>query len=150
MNFRTGFLSALLFGTMASTAHAAVLADFTAGALTLTAQNEAQIVVTCNAGNVAVNSNSALTPGGVSCAGVLNLVVNGDALDNTIDISGMQAAQFTALTGTSLFGGVGNDQFIGSFVADIVTGGPFLIFGENRFGETRQRMSNCTGAFNSF
>ena len=124
MNLKTGFLSALLFGSMASTAHATVLADFTAGALTLTAQNEAQIVVTCNTGNVAVNGSSALTPGTVLCAGVVSLAVNGDALDNTIDLSGMQAGQFSALTGASLFGGIGNDQIVGSFVADVVTGGP--------------------------
>lgn len=120
----TRLLGTLLLAGALSPAHAAVLADFNAGTLTITAQNEAQLVLSCAAGAVAVNGNTALLPGSVTCASVSTLNVNGDALDNLIDLGGLLPADFPILTGTTVLGAGGADSLTGSFTADTLTGGP--------------------------
>ena len=105
-------------------AQAVILADFTAGTLTLTLQSEALVAVACSGSDVAVNGNTALTPATVPCAGVLHLSIQGDATDNVIDLGALAAPQFSTLAGTTLTGGAGVDTVTGSFAADSITGGP--------------------------
>ena len=120
MNIRPFAVLGVL-AALASPAHAAFTIDFTAGALSVTAVNEPVVALGCNAGQVAINGeNIAAT---VACAAVATITINGDALDNSINLSATTAADFPALTGTSLFGQAGNDLIIGSFAPDLIEGG---------------------------
>ena len=122
MNFKSFALSGLLAVLMAP-AHAAFTTVFSGGALSITADNEAQVLLTCNSGNVAINGSTALTPANVACTRVVSIIVTADALANSIDLSAMTVGEFSALTATALLGGDGVDSTVGSFTTDVVTGG---------------------------
>ena len=122
MNLKSFVLPSLL-AMLTAPAHAAFTTSFSGGVLSITAVNETQILLSCNAANVALNGNTALTPATVSCASVVSISINGDTLANTIDLSALTAVEFPALTATALLGGDGVDAIVGSFTTDIVTGG---------------------------
>ncbi len=116
-------LRAVLLAVLIAPAHAAFTNTFNGGALSITAVNEAQIVLSCNAGNVAINGNTALTPAVVACASVTNMTINGDALANNIDLSALTVGDFPVMTATALLGGDAIDTISASFTSDVVTGG---------------------------
>ncbi len=75
-----------------------VSATFLDEILTITSDADDSIVVSDNAGNVAVNGVDLDVAGPVASADVVTLLVNGGPGDNSIDLSGVTQAAFAALT----------------------------------------------------
>jgi len=93
---------------------------------------ESVVAVAESGGNVQVTIDGtpitefAMTIGAagmVAASDVRVLNVTGSAPANTIDLSGVQSAQFSQLAFTSVFAGAGSDTVIGSGVTDVVSGG---------------------------
>lgn len=109
-------------------AEAAITTSFAGGVLTVTSDAADPVVITCGlfiprapTDNVAVNGLN--VTGSPLCNQVTSVVVNGGPGANTIDLGGMLATDFVALTGTTLNGGADADLITGSFAADVVVGG---------------------------
>ena len=73
------------------------------------------IVVSCDGGQVSFESNALL-----ACATTEGIFVNGDAGNDAIDLSALQAADFPVLRQVLLEGGPDTDTIKGSFAGDIV------------------------------
>jgi hypothetical protein len=84
------------------------------------------VTVTCDTATtrVAVSVNGAApTVYTTSCSAVTSLSVTATGVfDNLIDLSKVQATQFSALTSVSVDAGAGNDVVLGSGVADTING----------------------------
>lgn len=99
--------------------------DPAGGGLTVVGQTEDDITVTCQAGQVKVNSQDAIEPP-LDCSAVASLVLDIDAEQpgsNLIDLSGVSSADFTRLTSSSANGDRGDDVIVGTALADTITGG---------------------------
>jgi hemolysin type calcium-binding protein len=119
-----GGLAALIVPlALAGSASANVSSTFDAATGTLTVTSDAAdgIAVTCAATQVKVNGNDPLASP-LACSAVVKLVVNGGPGDNTIDLSGVTATDFTALTSSEAHGNGGNDTITGTDRADTLTG----------------------------
>ena len=97
---------------------------FSQGALTITSNGADNMVVAANAnGNVTLNGTQLTVSNvAVSASSVTSLDVVGGKGKNTIDLGGVTAASFTALTTVKIDGGAGNDSIIGSSLADSING----------------------------
>ena len=73
------------------------------------------IVVSCDGGQVSFEGNALL-----ACAATEGIFVNGDAGNDAIDLSALQAADFPVLRQVLLEGGPDTDTIKGSFAGDIV------------------------------
>jgi Ca2+-binding RTX toxin-like protein len=88
------------------------------------------IEIICDgANNVALNGMNAF----MSCPEVSRIVVDGGGGKDSIDLDGVDPADFTSLTRTTLMGGAGNDvlagsqgrnTFVGGLGNDVLIGGP--------------------------
>ena len=119
-----GGLAALIVPlALAASASANVSSTFDAATGTLTVASDAAdgIAVTCVGAQVKVNGNDPLASP-LSCSAVVKLVVNGGPGDNTINLSGVTATDFTALTSSEAHGNGGNDAITGTDRADTLTG----------------------------
>lgn len=113
---------------IAGSTNAALTTSFSGGVLTVTSDAADAVVVTCGlfiprapTDTVAVNGLN--VTGSPLCNQVTSVVVNGGPGANTIDLGGMLATDFVALTSTTLNGGADADSITGSFAADTVVGG---------------------------
>ena len=122
MNSRRGRLFFLLLLAAGSDATATVTSSLSAGTLTVSSDAGDAIAVICSGGNVLVNG---VDPGSgaATCASVVQMVVNGDNLPNTIDLSAVNAVSFPQLTGSTINAQGGNDGITGSDFADQINGG---------------------------
>lgn len=106
------------------TVHAAVRITFDNGTLTFTEDGEGTSFnffnVACSGGRVRLNAS---IDAGASCASVTRIVVNTGGSFSTVDLSGVTPAAFTAMTGTTVNGGAGNDEIRGSAFNDVLAGG---------------------------
>ncbi len=73
------------------------------------------IVLSCDGGQVSFQGNALL-----ACAATEGIFVNGDAGNDAIDLSALQAADFPVLRQVVLEGGLDTDTIKGSFAGDIV------------------------------
>ncbi|MBD8525423.1 CHRD domain-containing protein [Pseudomarimonas arenosa] len=135
--------AALLFCIPA--ADAATSAGFAAGTLTVSSDAADPLVLSCNAGSVQLNASPVAGP--VACADVIQIAVTGGPGDNLIDLSALQATDFTALVQTDLIGGPGADTFIGSFAADRMVWNPGdgSDTMDGRAGNDRSEVNGSTG-----
>jgi Ca2+-binding RTX toxin-like protein len=110
---------------LAGAALGAVSSTFSGGHLTIGSDGADAIVVTCSGGVVQVNGSVPAGAGTVSCSAVTTLFVRGGPGANTIDLSGVHAADFTGLPpyGISVDGGAGDDTITGSALNDTLNGG---------------------------
>jgi hypothetical protein len=99
----------------------AVTATFSAGTLTVTSDN-ASDTITINA-PLLVEVNGNPVPGGVLPSSVTSLFVNGNGGNDTINLTAVTKAQFTALITVFIDGGEGNDIILGSEFDDDIEGG---------------------------
>ena len=119
-----GGLAALIVPlALAGSASANIRSTFDAATGTLTVTSDAAdgIAITCVGTQVKVNGNDPLASP-LSCSAVIKLVVNGGPGDNTINLSGVTAADFTALTSSEAHGNGGHDTITGTDRADTLTG----------------------------
>lgn len=95
------------------------------GALTISSNGSDNMAVAANAnGNVTLNGTQlTVSNAPVSASSVTSLDVVGGKGKNTIDLSGVTATSFTALTTVTIDGGAGNDSIIGSSLNDSISGG---------------------------
>src|SRR5690606_11252095 len=61
--------------------------------------------------------------GPAACAAISAIVVNGGPGANTIDLAGVTASAFPAVTSVTVSGGAANDTITGSGLADVINGG---------------------------
>ena len=117
--------SAACVETMESRTVPSTTSLFQAGALTITSNGSDNMAVAANAnGNVTLNGTQlTVSNAPVSASSVTSLDVVGGKGKNTIDLSGVTAASFTALTTVKIDGGAGNDSIIGSALNDSISGG---------------------------
>jgi Ca2+-binding RTX toxin-like protein len=119
-----GGLAALIVPlALAGSASANISSTFDAATGTLTVTSDAAdgIAITCVGSQVKVNGSDPLASP-LSCSAVVKLVVNGGPGDNTINLSGVTATDFTALTSSEAHGNGGNDAITGTDRADTLTG----------------------------
>ena len=105
-------------------AGATVTATFANGTLSAVSDGADAIAVTCDAG--AAEVNGADPAPATDCSAVSSLIVTGGPGANTIDLSGVSGASFTALTSSVVSGGAEVDTITGSALADRIvpdTGG---------------------------
>jgi Ca2+-binding RTX toxin-like protein len=100
-----------------------------APAFVVAIDNNDAVSVDCSGGFVRVFDDAVPTAFTTTCAAVTSLTVTATGnFDNTIDLSGVTAAAFTALSSTastvSIASGGGVDVLTGSELADTITGGP--------------------------
>ena len=103
-----------------------VSALFIAGTLEITADGADSITVRANAGQVEVLDQNGLLPiaPAVNASDVLALVITGSDSENVVDLSGVTAAQFSALSNIQVSVGDGNDAITGSpDLANSLSGG---------------------------
>lgn len=112
---------ACLAAALPLTAWAAVTSSVSGGVLTVDSDADDAITIDCQAGNVKINNADPGT-GPETCAAITAIVVNGGPGDNTVDLSGVAVADFTALISTTVSGGAGVDTITGSEVADTLVG----------------------------
>jgi len=87
----------------------------------VTATGETTVTFACSAGTVLVSG--APTSPALPCGSLTNAKVTGDAANQTIDGSGLDAAAFTAGPTLNASGGQGADTIIGTKRADSISGG---------------------------
>ena len=95
-----------------------------AGTLTITSNGADNMAVATNVnGNVTLNGTQlTINNAAVAASSVTTLDVVGGKGKNTIDLSGVTATAFTALTQVNINGGAGNDSIIGSALNDSILG----------------------------
>ena len=91
--------------------------------LTILSDEADAIVVTNDAGSVAVNGTAVDVGGPISSAAVTSLIVRGGPGANSIDLSGVAKAAFTSLASVLVDGGDGADTIVGSPFGDVLLGG---------------------------
>ncbi len=93
-----------------------------ANKLTVTTDATDAITIICAGGNVQVNGAD---PGSgvATCASITSIDVSGGTGGHTINLAGVSAAAFTALTATLLTGTIGSDNIAGSGIGDTIDGG---------------------------
>ncbi|HEV3473889.1 MAG TPA: calcium-binding protein [Actinomycetota bacterium] len=105
-------------------AGAAVNSNVSGGTLSVTATAADTVTITCSASNVKVNGadpNSGAAP----CNTITSIGVSATSPtgNNVIDLSGVTStAGFSAMTGSTIAGGGGNDSIVGSGFNDSVAG----------------------------
>jgi Ca2+-binding RTX toxin-like protein len=101
-----------------------VTLDFTGGALTVTATAGSAIEIGAVSGNVVITVdgqvNSSL--GTIAASAVTSISVIGSADADSIDLSGVDGADFTSLTSVSVNAGGGDDAVTGSSLDDMIAG----------------------------
>ena len=104
-----------------------VTTAFNAGTGVLTVSSDASDVIAISAngsGEVEVNGDNDPTGmGAIAAADVTEIEVTGGDGDNAIDLSNVQASDYTGLTSVSIDGGAGGDTITGSEFADQINGG---------------------------
>jgi hypothetical protein len=126
-------------------ASANVTASVTAGKLTATSNAGDAITIACDGTNVKVNT---LDPApATACSAITEIEVMGGPQANTINLNGVTAAQFTALTSVQVAGGGGDDTIAGSDRADTLIGnsGHDRIVGFRNAANTRDVMLGGEG-----
>jgi Ca2+-binding RTX toxin-like protein len=118
----TAFCALLLCGL--PPAHATVTSGVSAGVLSVASNADDAMTVACTGvgGTVLVNGANPGT-GAVACASVTQLTVSGGPGANAIDLTGVTAGSFTALTARTVDGAAGADTIAGSPSADVLLGG---------------------------
>jgi Ca2+-binding RTX toxin-like protein len=122
------WIAPLALALTASPASAAVVVT-DAAAFVVAIDNNDAVSVDCSGGFVRVFDDGVPTTYTTTCAAVTTLTVTATGVfDNTINLSGVTAAAFTALSPTvttvSVAGGGGVDVLTGSELADAILGGP--------------------------
>ena len=126
-------------------ASANVAATVTAGKLTVTSNAGDAITIACDGTNVKVNT---LDPApATACSAITEIEVTGGPQANTINLNGVTAGQFTALTSVQVAGGGGDDTIAGSDRADTLIGnsGHDRIVGFRNAANTRDVMLGGEG-----
>jgi Ca2+-binding RTX toxin-like protein len=103
-------------------ASAAVTANVANNALTVTSDAGDPIAITNVAGNVKINGADP-AGGAVTSASLTSITATGGPLANVIDLSGVTAAGFPAVTAVTVAGGAGTDTITGSELNDRLVGG---------------------------
>ena len=99
------------------------------GALSITSNANNPMTIGAGVdGNVTLNgvlltATTNVVAGPVAASTVQALIVTGGSGNNLIDLSGVTATSFTALTSVSIDGGAGNDTITGSSLSDSIQGG---------------------------
>ncbi|MGI9659173.1 MAG: calcium-binding protein [Gaiellaceae bacterium] len=116
-------LGALIALAGAATALGAVTSAVDiANKLTVSTDAADPITVTCAGGNTQINGADPGT-GPATCASITSIEVSGGTGGHAINLAGVTAAAFSALTSTALVGTVGADSITGSDVGDVIDGG---------------------------
>jgi Ca2+-binding RTX toxin-like protein len=126
-------------------ASATVSASVTGGKLSVTSNAGDAITIVCDGTNVKVNT---FDPGAATaCSAITEIEVNGGPQANNINLNGVTAASFTALTKVQVAGGGGGDTIAGSDKADTLIGnsGNDRIIGFRNAGGTRDLMLGGEG-----
>lgn len=97
---------------------AAVTGQFAGGALSITLQNDDQLVIECVATKVWLNGAPFLPD--LPCVQVQRVNITGGAGDNVIDVSSLNAALFPNLTATTVDGGAGHDTLTATGITSVV------------------------------
>jgi len=113
-------LAAACLLALPGAASANVTATVTAGKLTVTSNAGDAITIACDGTNVKVNT---LDPApATACSAITEIEVAGGPQANTINLNGVTAGLFTALTSVQVAGGGGDDTIAGSDLADTLIG----------------------------
>ncbi|MGZ8567499.1 MAG: calcium-binding protein [Actinomycetota bacterium] len=122
----TVVLVAGLMVVVAPVASAAVTSSVDTGVLTITSDEDGDlIIVECVGGNVSVNEADPDT-GAAPCGEITSVAVTAGGGADTVDLLSMRDGPdaFPALTSTSIDLGHGNDFAVGSHAPDTIVGGP--------------------------
>ena len=113
--------AAAAFLLTAAAASAAVTAEFFYGTLTVSSDGSDAITVACSGGTAKVNGSD---PEGdpAPCGQVESVEIDGGPGPNSIDLSGVTAAAFSATSSVSAFGEDGADTITGSPLRDELQG----------------------------
>jgi len=103
-------------------ANAAVDSTVTAGALTVSSDAADPITITSAGGNVKINGADPGS-GAVASNAITSITVTGGPGANVIDLAGVTAAAYPAVTAVTVSGAAGEDTITGSELADRLIGG---------------------------
>jgi Ca2+-binding RTX toxin-like protein len=113
-------IAALAFPGIASATVTATVAN---NALTVTSDAGDGIEITSVGGNVKINGDDPAGGVGVPSANLTSITVTGGPQANDIDLSGVTAGAFGAVTAVTVTGGAGTDTITGSELKDRLIGG---------------------------
>ena len=123
MRSATNRAALVIAGVIAVAPAAATLIVVDLAVFTITSDAGDAVNVDCNGGFVRVVDDGVPTTYATACAGVTFLTVTGGPLDNTINLSGVTAATFTATPAVTIDGAGGADTITGSPLSDSIVGG---------------------------
>jgi Ca2+-binding RTX toxin-like protein len=133
----------LAFPAMAS---ATVTSAVNGGVLTVTTDAGDPVTITDDAGALKINGQNPGS-GAATSASITSIQVTGDAGPNNINLAGVNATAFTALTSVNVDGAGGDDIINGSQLADVLKGGGSndRIIGDNNPAGTDDDMRGEAG-----
>jgi Ca2+-binding RTX toxin-like protein len=122
---RVGILLAAVLLVAPPVAHAAVTATFDTGQLYVESDGADAITIACVSDDVKVNGADPTTDPAapVDCAAVTEIIVQGGPGANTIDLTGVTPAAFTALSDIYVHGDGGDDAIAGGPFSEDLNGG---------------------------